>query len=371
MERSSESRVVDSATTDLLTAAALQSLEQRVAGIVGTAKPALRPGSLADGQVGVHERQVATEERFAADLLEHRDWLRGAGEGYSGGETSLTVDRVVREGDIITLDADEVTSLAYEKINGDEPPTTAYTAQHSFVFQRAAGDRWELAEDRQIEPTGLLPLPQATRLLYVDTSITPDMIGEPPEGPAQVKAPPAHDEPASVERPAELRDEKDELGLRAYNYGAMATYLERYWKNYNRAYRSFNNVGGDCTNFASQALRAGGWAHDLGWYRSSENWWYNRLNETWSWINVNYWASFAYRYSRRVRSLSNVWQMGRGDVLQVDGNRNNSKDHTMMCSYRSSSGTPYLTYHTSNRYRRSMTLVLRDWGNALYYAGRT
>ena len=132
----------------------------------------------------------------------------------------------------------------------------------------------------------------------------------------------------------------------------------------------FSDVGGDCTNFASQALRAGGWADDLGWYRSAENWWYNSANETWSWINVNFWASFAYSYSGRVYSLSNVWNMGLGDVLQVDGSKDGNKDHTMMVSY-VSGGTPYLTYHTTNRYRRSMNQVLADWGNANYYAGRT
>ncbi|TDC37976.1 hypothetical protein E1166_19195 [Micromonospora sp. KC213] len=57
--------------------------------------------------------------------------------------------------------------------------------------------------------------------------------------------------------------------------------------------------------------------------------------------------------------------MGIGDVLQVDGTRDGSKDHTMMVSY-VSGGTAYLTYHTSNRYRRSMNQVLADWGNANY-----
>ncbi|TDB78404.1 amidase domain-containing protein [Micromonospora sp. KC721] len=57
--------------------------------------------------------------------------------------------------------------------------------------------------------------------------------------------------------------------------------------------------------------------------------------------------------------------MGIGDVLQVDGTRDGSKDHTMMVWY-VSGGTPYLTYDTSNRYRRSMNQVLADWGNANY-----
>ncbi|MFD7050470.1 amidase domain-containing protein [Streptomyces mirabilis] len=35
----------------------------------------------------------------------------------------------------------------------------------------------------------------------------------------------------------------------------MATYAEKYWKNYNTAYRKFNGVGGDyCTNFVSQSV---------------------------------------------------------------------------------------------------------------------
>lgn len=117
-------------------------------------------------------------------------------------------------------------------------------------------------------------------------------------------------------------------------------------------------------------MRAGGWANDLGWYRSAENWWYTSAEEIWSWINVDFWASFAYTYSRRVTSLGNVWHMGIGDVLQGDGTRIGNKDHTMMVSY-VSGGTPYLTYHSSNRYRRSMNQVSVAWGNAYYSAGRT
>jgi hypothetical protein len=41
----------------------------------------------------------------------------------------------------------------------------------------------------------------------------------------------------------------------------------------------------------------------------------------------------------------------------------------MMVSYYSSK--PYFTYHSINRYRRSMDQVLADWGAANYYAYRT
>ncbi|WP_165944378.1 amidase domain-containing protein [Micromonospora sp. KC213] len=112
-----------------------------------------------------------------------------------------------------------------------------------------------MTEDRQLEPAGLLPLWQAESVVHRDAG----------KADAPPPIPPAAQTPAAIP-----------------------------------GYRSFNDVGGDRGNFASQALRAGGWGDDLGWYRSAESWWYNSSNETWSWINVNYWASFAYTHSRRV-----------------------------------------------------------------------
>lgn len=107
-----------------------------------------------------------------------------------------------------------------------------------------------------------------------------------------------------------------------------------------------------------------------GIWSSDNAWWYNSYNQSYPWINVNYWATFAYARSQRVARLSNVWYMGLGDVLQIDPLKNGVKAHNMMVSYRSAS-TPYMTYHSSNRYRRSLNMVLADWGNSYYYAGRT
>ena len=44
----------------------------------------------------------------------------------------------------------------------------------------------------------------------------------------------------------------------AYNRAAAATYADTYWQSYNPAWPSFARKGGDCTNFVSQALYAGG-----------------------------------------------------------------------------------------------------------------
>jgi len=53
-------------------------------------------------------------------------------------------------------------------------------------------------------------------------------------------------------------------------------YIDTYWKNYNSLYPSFHQGGGDCANFVSQVLHAGGmpWADDKNPanHKKSVNW---------------------------------------------------------------------------------------------------
>ena len=54
-------------------------------------------------------------------------------------------------------------------------------------------------------------------------------------------------------------------GLRvAYSGAAAATYADTYWQSYNTDWPSFTRKGGDCTNFVSQVLYAGGIAMGPG-----------------------------------------------------------------------------------------------------------
>ena len=60
-----------------------------------------------------------------------------------------------------------------------------------------------------------------------------------------------------------------------------------------------------------------------------------------------------------------------GDVMQMDFDKDGSKDHSMITSYRSASGVPYVTYHDTDTYRRSVSSLLAAYPNAAYYAYRT
>lgn len=154
--------------------------------------------------------------------------------------------------------------------------------------------------------------------------------------------------------------------LRLHRHGQVRG---EHWKNCNPDYRKFNDVGGDCTNFISQAPRTGGRKNDTGWYKSHKNWWCNSSNRTTSWINVDYWASFAL-HGDRAHNLDNVHKLGIGDILQRDFGGNRSMDHSMITTYKSN-GVPYLTHHSTNTYRKSVKSLVAQYPRAPYYAFRT
>ena len=114
----------------------------------------------------------------------------------------------------------------------------------------------------------------------------------------------------------------------------MVSYAFDHWGGpgapYNPSYRDFsaNGGGGDCTNFISQSLRNGGWLFTaIGDRTDSRYWWYGLLTQSYTWAGAQNWSAFA---PTRTNHLTNVWQMRLADVLQLDFNRDGSKDHTML-----------------------------------------
>ena len=162
---------------------------------------------------------------------------------------------------------------------------TGYDAEHEFILEKSANG-WDIVEDKQLEPSGLLPLGVAEEYVEEESQYFDTVEGE--------ELDPVDIEPASIQKnDAEIEEKIVTAKAGGYNYKAMANYLEKYWSKYNPAYRNFSGKGGDCTNFASQALRAGGWKDKAGWYKNANYWWYNNSNQTWSWTSVDYWATFA------------------------------------------------------------------------------
>jgi hypothetical protein len=286
------------------------------------------------------------------DALGQRAVLAEHQIAYSGYKTDVTVRDIRVRATRAVLTASEYTVLDLATGDPLAPKTTEYVRDHVFEFIRR-GSQWTLSGHRVInDPVLNHPEPAAPGGEMV------------PPGSAPLEFAPA-------ESAAPVTGSGAALSLRAaLNRSAVVNYAYRYWRNYNPSYRNFSNSGsrgGDCTNFVSQALRAGGWADVPGWYQSTSAWWYNRLNESYTWVNAD--LFFDFTRNRQRGSLARYFSdLEPGDILQADWDNNGDIDHTMIVTYKRG-GELFLTYHTNDTKDKPLSVLRREAGNrASYYA---
>ncbi|WP_228044595.1 amidase domain-containing protein [Streptomyces ferrugineus] len=309
------------------------------------------------GDVRLSADTARDEDAALAALDRRKDRLARLGETYRTADTTVTLNATRVTGRTAKATVTETTTLTYDKVrgdeSGDEPRTTGFQARHELTFTADRRGDWQLTAIRDTD-----------RGIAVNTLAKPS-----------VKAPTVDDTMPSAPRaattyPAPAKPKT--LTGTALNYRAMATYAEKYWRTYNKDYPDFDGqgAGGDCTNFVSQSLKAGGWKHVPGYVYDYTRWFGNAEIQSHSFIGVNEWSWFA-QNSKRTTSLANVYQMDVGDVLQIDFDKDGSKDHTMIVTYRSPQGVPYLTYHSNDTYRRSLSSIIASYRTSAYYAYRT
>ncbi|MEV7723457.1 amidase domain-containing protein [Streptomyces sp. NPDC087917] len=293
------------------------------------------------------------EDAAISTLRSRRTRLADLGEAYTGADTRVSVDRATITGGKATVQVTEQSTLTYKKVRGDEPATTDFRTRYELKLTSKRGGGWELDSIKSQE-NGPVAVNEP---VAAKQNVVKDDGNQYPDG-----------TPAATKYPATPKPKAKAGGT--YDYAAMAKYAEKYWSNYNPAYRKFTGAGGDCTNFISQALKAGGWKTVPGSTSDYRNWSYENARQTDSWVGANEWAWFTLSNQRAV-NLANVYQTDVGDILQVDFNKDGSKDHSMMVTYRSSAGMPYVTYHSTNTYRKSLASLVASYPNATYFAYRT
>lgn len=309
------------------------------------------------GKVALSSALARTEESALRQLGDRRDRLARLGERYSATSTSVALDRTAVSGRQAVVAVTETSELTYEKVRGDEPKTTGFQAHHELTFQADGRGDWRLTDIHDTDD-GYAAVNQPTTPTATTkaATTTDDTMPSAPRAATNRNAPP----------------NPKNFTARGYDYRAMAAYADTYWNTYNPAYPNFNGhgAGGDCTNFVSQSLKAGGWKHAPGRVDDYTKWFGTADIQSESFVGVNEWSWFA-QNSQRVTSLANVYQMDVGDVLQIDFDKDGSKDHTMIVTYRSPQGMPYLTYHSYNTHNRSVASIIASGPNDAYYAYRT
>lgn len=104
----------------------------------------------------------------------------------------------------------------------------------------------------------------------------------------------------------------------AYNRESAVAYAHKWAFSRNPAYYNFDKVGGDCTNFISQCLLAGGSKMN---YTRNTGWYYNSVNDrapAWSGVE------FLYRFLVRNKSIGPyatelpMQYANIGDIIQLN-----------------------------------------------------
>ena len=133
-----------------------------------------------------------------------------------------------------------------------------------------------------------------------------------------------------------------------YNPSAAVDYASKYWNNYNPSYGNYNNVGGDCANFVSQCLYAGGVEQDGTWYNGSS-----------AWISCS--SQIEYFRSKGYTVID--WAQA-GDIKignPVYYYNGGSMAHTAICVGYDNNGTPLVAAHNSNFWMAEWTLGGANW----------
>lgn len=148
-----------------------------------------------------------------------------------------------------------------------------------------------------------------------------------------------------------------------YNRTLAVRYALRHYNAPNPDYANLDTTGagGDCSNFTSQCLNAGGWPMDYRQTGFDTEWWYRRvgtdpydaqLNDWWSctWAL----AELQFRYmSHNGGEILNITSSVRrarrlriGDICYYDWDGDGILTHSAMVTSHTRSGTPLVTYRT-------------------------
>jgi hypothetical protein len=330
-------------------------------------------------------------QRRLEKAKEIKGFLKGRKVGFKNFQTKLDIRDIKVEGSTAILDAVEDTARYYDLsiMAGNSPEKSQELIEHRFTFN-LKGNQWELVSDEILNAPGSIQGTSKEKApnLPVDPSIIPSDPLAPPTNnqskltstliaSAKINQFGLFGSSSSTNDMYGKPDKTPILVAQAsLNRQAIIQYIYYYALTPNKQYRDYSqqgNRGGDCTNFVSQAMKAGGWPSEQGFYRDATNWWYDFSGiwpgESWTWINADYFFNFISKRPR-VKTIGRVADLVPGDVISVDLNPQNNDgiDHTMLVSKKANDGTIYLAYHTSNTLDKTFYEFYNQSPGAKFYA---
>lgn len=178
-----------------------------------------------------------------------RAWLSRRGVGLTEASAWFEIDHVSSwDRDAFRLEITEHATYAYSQGETQPPHRFGSRTVHVMVLLHDGG-QWQIQQDWYLDPLGDYP-------------------GEPGEGPITVatgesqagSSTPGDSWPGLYDREKAVSYAVRYSGVRSIPGGGI----------YNRAYTVYAYQGGDCANFASQVLAAGGVPQGYGWFNTGK-----------------------------------------------------------------------------------------------------
>lgn len=136
------------------------------------------------------------------------------------------------------------------------------------------------------------------------------------------------------------------FAISSYNRNDAASYARKYAESPNSAYTDYGDQGGDCTNFVSQCLKAGGISTNSKWKPYTDKWilanpFRNYLKDS---IDYNY-KTYTVKQARDnwSNTYSLLWP---GDVVQY-GSSGNAGHSQIVTSWVSRDQSTYICQHST------------------------
>jgi len=159
---------------------------------------------------------------------------------------------------------------------------------------------------------------------------------------------------------------------------AVVQYATQWALSRNPAFSDFSSNaggGGDCSNFISQCMLAGGWwmVEDV-WSRtvkqnvSSDDWSIN-YSTTKSWASA-FWLFYYLMFQSGRVSLTTVSNMDLGDIVMMQLPNQSAPNHAMVVTKRSQTGgvnNIYLSYHSTDTLNKALTDIQNNYSNKCVY----
>ncbi|MBR0156785.1 MAG: amidase domain-containing protein [Clostridia bacterium] len=291
---------------------------------------------------------AAAENRLRAEAIEAFEKRTGTEIIDACTSVFYDEDHVIAGPDgSVALFAYEWTFWDYRRAGGGAVDVSGFGVYHKLTF-RPNGNEWTLLADEYdcSDLLGLCTITERTKEELIEMDYQP-----------------AEESFESFEASAgNLGKAQEQSGSRyvfyeGYDPDAAAEYADTYVYHgangdiyseyYNSAYVNFNAYGGDCANYTSQCIYAGGMPMVYGTAYGTDGWYYRTGTDrsaTWTGaVQLRNWMGD----NRGVRTAASDSTIYKGSPVFYSGGGNN---HAVICVGRNSSGTPIIDSHNNDYY---------------------